>query len=182
MDAFSKEAGLTLLLEYNTERSVNTAGTYSKQGLEDQIRKNLLDMRVLTDNKKSSATVFIHTIAQYKGSGPGSYVMTAMKKMVGTDAYLDLPDETKQCQQEVFETCVQKHLVTQAKERCGCLPWTMESHRKYEVSPIRLSHLIGNSVRFRWRNVTGECRQFIHTFTAEALTLPLGDMCVLTLY
>ena len=141
MDAFSKEAGLTLLLDYNTERSINAAGMNSKQGLGDKSSKNLLDMRVLTDNKKSSASFFVHTIAQFKGSGPGSYVMTAVKKMVGTDAYLDLSDEKKQCQQEVFETCVQRHLVTKAKERCGCLPWTMESVREHEVSAIKLSVL-----------------------------------------
>ena len=39
-----------------------------------------------------------------------------------------------------------------------------------------LSPSFGSSVRFRWPHLTAETQQFIHTVTAEALTLPLGDM------
>ena len=125
IDSFSKEAGLNLLLDYNKERSLNVKNMGERQAQDDNNSKDSFDMRVLTDMKKTSATIFIHTIAQFKGSGPGSYVMTAVKEMVGTEAFLDLPDKKKQCQQEFFEQCVEKNLLMQAKERCGCLPWTL---------------------------------------------------------
>ena len=134
IDTLSKEAGLTLLLDYNSERSLaakdmgrRPASTYNKT-------KDSLDMRIVTNMKKSSATIFIHTIAQFKGHGSGGYVMTAVKKMVGTEAFLDLPDDKKQCQQEVFEQCVERNFQTQAKEKCGCLPWTVGSGVQFGVS------------------------------------------------
>ena len=40
----------------------------------------------------------------------------------------------------------------------------------------RLSTSLGISVRFWLPYITGESCQFIHTVTAEALTLPLGDV------
>ena len=133
LDAFSKEAGLTLLLDYNTERSVNPEKLGSGTDKAIEKAEDSLDMRVLTDMKKSFATIFIHTISQFKGYGSGSYVMTAVKKMVGTNAYLDLPDDKKQCQQEVFEQCVQRQHIMQAKEKCGCLPWTVKALSNIEV-------------------------------------------------
>ena len=133
LDAFSKEAGLTLLLDYNTERSVNPERLGSGTDKANEKAKDSLDMRVLTDMKKSFATVFIHTIAQFKGYGSGSYVMTAVKKMVGTNAYLNLPDDKKQCQQEVFEQCVQRQYIIQAKDKCACLPWTVKALSNDEV-------------------------------------------------
>ena len=63
-------------------------------------------MRILTKMKKTSATIFIHTICQFKGHGSGGCVMTAVKMMVGTEVFLDLPVKKKQCQQDVFEQCV----------------------------------------------------------------------------
>ena len=60
--------------------------------------------------------------------------MTAVKKMVGTEAFLDLPDEKKQCQQEVFEQCVQRNLLKQAEEICVCLSWTVEPGRQSGMS------------------------------------------------
>ena len=134
IDAFSREAGLTLLLDYNTERSVTAENMERGPKTDDVKDKDSLDMRVLTNMKKSSATIFIHTIAQFKGHGSGGYVMTAVKKMVGTEAFLDLPDDKKQCQQEVFEQCVERNFLTQAKENCGCLPWTVGSGVQLGVS------------------------------------------------
>jgi hypothetical protein len=125
IDSFSKEAGLNLLLDYNKERSLNVKNMGERQAQDDNNSKDSFDMRVLTDMKKTSATIFIHNIAQFKGSGPGSYVITAVKEMVGTEAFLDLPDKKKRCQQEFFKQCVEKNLLMQAKERCGCLPWTL---------------------------------------------------------
>ena len=44
------------------------------------------------------------------------------------------------------------------------------------LNSARLSHSIGNSVRFNWPHVTVESWQSIHTVTAEALTLPLSTV------
>ena len=46
----------------------------------------------------------------------------------------------------------------------------------------RLPTSIGSCVRFNWLHLTGESRQFIHTVTVEALTLPLLQCESLTLY
>ena len=40
----------------------------------------------------------------------------------------------------------------------------------------RLSPSFGSSVRFIVPHATADTQQFIHTVTAKALTLPLGDM------
>ena len=59
-------------------------------------------------------------------SYPPSYVMTSLKMMAGTEEFLAMPDNKKNCQREEFEECREKRFMETVKRECGCIPWGLE--------------------------------------------------------
>ena len=76
---------------------------------------------------EQSFKVFIHTLSQYSTSGPGSYGMSALKKMTGTESFKQLPDHQKKCLVHNKEECqIQKYL-DQVQRECKCIPWALQT-------------------------------------------------------
>ena len=82
-----------------------------------------------------------------------------------------------------FESCILKDnylnknlLLDRREEKKTYFPRVVIFFKALISDLSRLSQSIVNSVRFRWPDVTGESLQFIHTVTAETLTLQLGNM------
>ena len=75
-----KRKGLFLLLDPNPYQ-------FEKNGLGVEIE----------GNDKQSFKVFIHTLAQHTAYGPGAYGMHALKSLISTDNFLQLPDGEKKC-------------------------------------------------------------------------------------
>jgi hypothetical protein len=74
-----------------------------------------------TSQMESSVRVYLNTLDRFSGYTAGSYAMSSLKKMMVTDNFMDLPDETKACQQETYEEChTQRYL-----KQCGCVPWAL---------------------------------------------------------
>ena len=74
-----------------------------------------------TSQKERSVRVYLNTLDRFSGYSAGSYAMFSLKKMMVTDNFMDLPDETKACQQETYEEChTQRYL-----KQCGCVPWAL---------------------------------------------------------
>ena len=51
--------------------------------------------------------------------------MTSLKKMTGTDTFLDLPGNIKGCQIEDQEICYSRRYIEELKNQCKCLPWAL---------------------------------------------------------
>ena len=86
-----------------------------------------------TIEKDASFKVFIHTLAQYTAYGPGSYGLSALKKMTGTTAFQQLPDEQKKCQDHNREECQTQRYLDQVQRECSCIPWTLLQTDKNQV-------------------------------------------------
>ena len=54
--------------------------------------------------------------------------MTSLKKLTGTDTFLGLPDDVKDCQVGDQKECENNKFIEKAKEQCGCIPWSL-GHR-----------------------------------------------------
>lgn len=81
-----------------------------------------------------AAKVYIHTLSRYTGYGPGSYEMTSVKKVGGSDRFLALPDLQKQCQMEAYEDCQLREFFTAGHDRCQCLPFGLNISAVHKVS------------------------------------------------
>ena len=78
-------------------------------------------------SEDQSFKVHIHTLAPHSIFGPGSYAMSSLKKMTGTESFEQLPDSRKKCLVHNREEChTQKYLKLVQKE-CGCTPWTLQN-------------------------------------------------------
>ena len=53
--------------------------------------------------------------------------MTSLKKMTGTDAFLDLPENIKGCQIEDQEMCYSRRYIEELQNQCKCLPWALRA-------------------------------------------------------
>ena len=82
-------------------------------------------MKMPGQQRKNTVEIYLPTLAPYSAHDPGSYMMTSLKKMTGTDNFLEMPETTKQCQNEVFEDCKAKYLTANGQKECGCLPWAL---------------------------------------------------------
>ena len=116
-----KTNGLFLLLDpnpYQLNATINAEGS----GIEDQSYK-----------------VFIHTLAQYTTFGPGSYSMSALKRMTGTKSFKQLPDHQKKCLVHNREECQTKSYLGQVQKECDCTPWALHIQTDEEKNQVKIN-------------------------------------------
>ena len=75
---------------------------------------------------RTSPKIYINTLSTFTDYRAGSYAMSALKSMKGTENFLKLPDDDKGCQIMTFEDCEVKSYVEEVQKQCGCLPWAMD--------------------------------------------------------
>ena len=76
---------------------------------------------------RSSARVYLNTLASFTDFRKGKYAMSSLKQMAGTGSFLDLPEEKKDCQVQSFEMCHANRYVKEVQKSCGCVPWALSS-------------------------------------------------------
>ena len=80
-------------------------------------------------SKDQSFKVIVHTLAQYTTYGSGSYAMSALKKMTGTNSFLRLPEEDKMCLVHDREDCQTQKYLKQVHTECKCIPWALKTDK-----------------------------------------------------
>ena len=78
----------------------------------------------------TSARIYLNTLSGFTTYRAGRYAMSAIKKMSGTDSFLQQTDNIKGCQIEAFEDCQRKRFMAKLQQRCGCFPWALRRHFK----------------------------------------------------
>ena len=87
------------------------------------------DEKKIEDSKTGdqSFKVFIHTLAQYSTFGPGSYGMSSLKRMTGTESFQQLPDHQKKCTVHNREKCQTQKYLDRVQIECNCTPWALQT-------------------------------------------------------
>ena len=80
-------------------------------------------------SKDQSFKVIVHTLAQFTTYGSGSYAMSALKKMTGTNSFLQLPEEDKMCFVHDREDCQTQKYLKQVHTKCKCIPWALKTDK-----------------------------------------------------
>ena len=95
--------------------------------------RNPYSLNITEDNVKGpndqSFKVFIHTLAQFTAHGPGSYAMSALKKMTGTTSFMQLPEEDKVCFVHNRENCQTQKYKREVQKNCNCIPWALQTDK-----------------------------------------------------
>ena len=116
-----KESGLMLLIDVNSERSIDI-----KMHDEGSGNKSITDVYLGRTRMKNKnlASIHIGTLAQYTGYGPGDYALTAIKQMTSTENFLAWPQDKRKCALENYEKCQMKGFLKESME-CGCSPFQL---------------------------------------------------------
>ena len=80
--------------------------------------------------------ISIHTLARFTTFGAGSFGMSALKKMTGTNSFVHLLDQDKKCSVHSQQECQTQKYLDAAQKYCNCTPWTLgDKNGKEQVSP-----------------------------------------------
>ena len=105
----------------------------NKNSLTDIIKQNIGKQKVDNRHDIEAAEMHIQTLEKIKDSRAGFYALTSLKKITGTESFLDLPDHQKHCQLETFENCRAKRYLEEVRTRCQCVPWTLGTNNFDQV-------------------------------------------------
>ena len=113
--------GLVLVLDMNEDRSLNF-GLSSQPTFEKDHTIMRLDERDQED-AKNNAKIHIQLLTPFDEIGGGSYKMTSVKKVKGTEAFRDMQESERECRHGKAEECERRKLY----EQCKCVPWELKS-------------------------------------------------------
>ena len=102
--------GLTLLLDRINPRSVQ-----NENGVDHSFR------------------IFLNTLDGFSDVKDGSYRMINVKKMVGTDSFMAMPDEDRDCQERTLQACSAQFFLEKIKQSCSCVPWALKDAVKVRL-------------------------------------------------
>ena len=114
-----KENGLMLLLDSGSLGLANQ----DKPVMEDFNRLNMAQRQ----GEVGSLRIYINTLAPFSNNRAGSYKMSTLKEMNGTNNFLGSPLRTKQCwsygrKERTLEQCQSQAYTESVQKECGCLP------------------------------------------------------------
>ena len=76
-----------------------------------------------TNTDTQGIKIFINTLEKFETFKFGSFAMQSLKKMTGTEGYLENKD--KDCSVETFEHCQARRYLEEVEKNCGCVPWSL---------------------------------------------------------
>ena len=83
---------------------------------------------------KLSSSIHLNNLVKYTDFRAGLYKMSVLKRMTGTQGFLNLADVTKGCQNEEQMNCEKIKYLEEVQRKCGCLPWPLGPAITSEVS------------------------------------------------
>ena len=149
---------------------IDPGQTFTNQQTPDV--QNLKFVNLEPAHTSSSVRVYIDILGSFSDSRPGSFAMYSLKKMTGTEGFLNLPTEKKKCQVETYELCQNRNYITEVQTQCGCVPWTLNKTLTEKVGLQSIEkNCNGNQFLF-YRNLPSVLQRTM-TATQQFLKSPL---------
>ena len=121
--------GLVLILDPGTNMETKETRTMHQEGG----HISTLNPTPVKANQ-NSAKIYLNTLSSFTDIGAGSFALSVLKKITGTKGFLNLADETKNCQTESLEDCMVKAYVEEGLSQCGCVPLALSSALAIKVN------------------------------------------------
>ena len=123
---FLKEKKLLLAIDPESSLVDSETPNFSVSTAKSKLNlANIIPQRDIIPSK--SVSIHLNNLVRYTDARPGVYKLSQLKKMSGSDGFLGLPKETRQCQIEEQEKCKTRSFVDALQERCSCVPWFLRS-------------------------------------------------------
>ena len=149
--------------------SLNVAKTVSKSTKAGKINgllllvdpypygQNARDMPDVEEQDDKQFKIFFPTLSQDTVYGPGTYILSALKRMTGTKNFLELPDKQKKCSLHNRETCQTNKLLDQIQRQCKCVPWALVADPHSNKKVIFICNFLPLSIfTFRFTLTVGQ--------------------------
>ena len=117
-----KRGGLMLLLDVNSERSINIEVPKKVKNTERSLYIGYDQISA----RKNLSSIHIGALARFTGNGPGDYVLSSIKQMTATEDFLAQPQHRRGCGLQTYEECKIKGLLREIT-RCNCSPFQLFS-------------------------------------------------------
>ena len=90
------------------------------------VEDNFASLDLQQSNEGSpSGRIYIDILSRYSNFKPGSYSLTGLKKMTGTESFISkIPEKVRNCQVESFVECRTQKYYEEWKKQCNCVPWS----------------------------------------------------------
>ena len=76
---------------------------------------------------ETTAQIYLNTLSSISDYRAGSYALTSLKKMTGTESFLKQSDDNKKCRTQSKEDCQTARYIDIVQKNCGCVPWSLRS-------------------------------------------------------
>ena len=81
----------------------------------------------------TSTRLYLNTLSSFSDSRAGSYALSALRKMTGTDNFLKQTEADRKCRIASLEDCQARSFLETVQERCGCVPWASAAALQSQV-------------------------------------------------
>ena len=133
--------GLVLILDMNEDLFVAVDSPNNTMNENNPIN---FSMNLMTNPSQKSAKIHIKTLSSFNAFGSGSYKMTSVKKVKGTNDFLAMSSEDKRCNLEDYEECRRRLLF----EKCQCVPWELGHIQVFKYCKFIFLILSGGTTLF----------------------------------
>ena len=81
----------------------------------------------------TQAKLYLPTLARFQGRGSGTFALSVLKKMEGTERFLAQKDISKGCSLQSFDECQTEGFLQEMEAVCGCQPWALSLALDHQV-------------------------------------------------
>ena len=120
-----KRAGLVLVLDQGVENNENLKRFMDNPEIPLDLEASEVD--------GGTSRIYLNTLSSFTDYRSGSYGMSALKKITGTESFLKQTNDKKMCQVQSFEDCQSERYLENVQKKCGCVPWSLTSALPSEV-------------------------------------------------
>ena len=133
--------GLLILLDSGPSKTEEEKKGKEEKAVHD--KENPVD--IIPNDEKTSAKVYVQTLSGFSSFGEGDYAVSALKKMKGTQSFLDFPNDVKKCQIESRDNCRILEFFESVQDQCGCVPWELMYFTpvRHRVTASFIYHIFG---------------------------------------
>ena len=78
-----------------------------------------------SSEESSSGRIYIDILSRFSSYEAGSFALTGLKKMTGTEPFISkIPEKVRNCQVESYVECCARKYYEEWKSQCKCVPWS----------------------------------------------------------
>ena len=87
-----------------------------------------------SSEESSSGRIYIDILSRFSSYESGSFALTGLKKMTGTEPFISkIPEKVRNCQVESYVECRTRKYYDEWKSQCKCVPWPSSLTSSEEV-------------------------------------------------